>query len=74
MESGSPPSLRIAAAQRHEAVEIDLRVAAVLVEVVVNQAGIEQIDAGGHRRVGGENVVDARGFERFFETTGPGAR
>jgi hypothetical protein len=60
--------LRVAPAERHEAIEIDLRVAAVLAEVVVDQAGIEQIDAGRNRRVGGEDVVDAGGFEGFFES------
>ena len=47
--------------------EIDADFGAVLGEVVIHHAGIEEVDAGGHRRVRGEDVVGARGFQRFVE-------
>ena len=59
--------LRIAPAERHEAIEMDLRVGAEVIEVVIDKAGIEQVDTGGHGRMGGEDVVDAGSFERFLE-------
>ena len=34
---------------------------------MVHEAGIEQVDAGRHRRVRGEDVAGARGFQRLVE-------
>ncbi len=35
---------------------------------MVSEPGIEKVDAGGHRRVRREDVVDACGFERLLES------
>ena len=56
------------AAQRQELLERNARSPAILAEVLVHQAGIEQIDAGRHRGVRGEDVVGAAGFERLLES------
>ena len=57
----------IAAPQGHELLEIDTHFGAVLGEVVVHHAGVEQVDTGRDRSMGGENVAGAGGFQRLVE-------
>src|SRR5262249_13424785 len=57
----------IAAAQGHELLKIDADFVAVFGEIVVHQAGIEEIDSGRHRGVSGEDVAGARHLQRFVE-------
>ena len=59
--------VRIAPPERHQLLEIDADFGAVLGKVVVHEAGIEQIDAGRHRRVRGEDVARASGFQGLVE-------
>ena len=57
----------IAAAERHQLLEIDSHFGAVLGEIVIHQAGVEQVDAGRHGRVRGEDVAGARRLQRLVE-------
>ena len=57
----------VAPAEGHEAIEIDLRIAAILAQVVVDQTGVEEIDSRRDRRMRGEYVIDASGFEGLFK-------
>ena len=56
---------RVAAPQGHQLLEIDSDRAAIFVEIVVHQAGIEQVDTRRNRRVRGEDVVGSRGLHRL---------
>ena len=40
---------------------------AIGLEMFADQADVETVEPGGHRGVGGEDVVGARGVQRFFE-------
>ena len=57
----------VAPSQGHQLLEVDMDLVAIVGEVVIHQAGVENIDAGGNGRVGGENVAGARGFQSFLE-------
>ena len=57
----------VAPAERHQLLKVDADFGAIPREVVVHQARIEEIDSGGNRRVSGENIAGARGFQGFFE-------
>src|SRR6202034_4571086 len=41
---------------------------AVVAEIVVDQGGIEEVDAGGNGGVGREDVAEASSFERLVES------
>ena len=59
--------VQIAAAQRHQLLKIDPHFGAVIRKVMVHQARIEQVDAGRHRRVGGEDIAGAGRFQGLVE-------
>src|SRR5271165_819564 len=58
---------RLLPAERHKLLERDSTFGAIKVEVLVECAGVEQIDPGRHRGVGGENIVGAACFKRLFK-------
>src|SRR5947209_9395875 len=60
--------LEVLAAQREKLLERNICLFAVTRKVVVDQAGIEQIDACGDRGVRGENVGHPDGLEGLFES------
>ena len=55
------------AAQGQELLERNSALQAILAEILVQQSGIEKIDARRHRGVRGEHAVGPAGFERFLE-------
>ncbi len=67
MEKRSSRLKTVAPAEGHELLEIDADFGAVLGEVVVHHAGIEQIDAGGYGSMGGEDVAGAGSFQGLVE-------
>ena len=62
-----PGILRIAPPQSDELLEVDLRVPAILAEILKHQAGVKQIDPRRHRSVRRENVVDPGRFQRLVK-------
>src|SRR5262249_40870354 len=57
----------IAAPQRHELLEIDTDFGTVSGKIVIHDAGIEEVDARGHRSVGGKNVACASRLQGLVE-------
>ena len=58
----------ISAAEREQLIESDSRALTVVVEVLVHQAGVEEVDSRRNRGVCREDVVVPARFESFFES------